>query len=708
MKKSKALYLDYTLPIEKRVNDLVSRMSILEKISQLMNNAQSIPRLGVPEYDWWGEALHGVARAGRATVFPEPIGMAATFDTALIQRVGSAISDEARAKYYMAIKNNNRGQYCGLTFWSPNVNIFRDPRWGRGQETWGEDPVLTSHMGTAFVRGMQGNHPRYLKTAACAKHYAVHSGPEKVRSSFDARVSQKDLWETYLPAFEALVKAGVESVMGAYNRTNGEPCCGSKTLLADILRGKWGFNGHVVSDCGAIGFFDEKHKVTATPVESAALAVRMGCDLNCGCTYVHLKDAVSQGLITEKEIDIAVGNLMRTRMKLGMFDPPTLDPFRHLDSKVVLCDKHRSLAREAARKSVVLLRNKDGLLPLKKNLRSIFVVGPNAASVDALLGNYFGIADTLTTILEGISSHVSSGTAVYYKPAFLINRKPVNPVDWTVGEANASDVVVAVMGISPLMEGEEGESPETVNCGDRGEISLPENQKEYLRKLAACKKPVVLVLNAGSPLDITEFHDKFDAILYVWYPGMEGGNAVADVIFGDAAPSGKLPITFPKSIEQLPPFEDYSMENRTYRYIKEEPLYPFGFGLSYTKFVYGKLKLKSAKVKKGDAVTATVTVSNKGNTASDEVVQLYLSDVEASVRVPQYSLKAFSRVHLKPGQSKQVSFEITPAMMELVDNDGNRVLEPGEFKVTIGGSSPGKRSEELGAVKPATGVFTVI
>ena len=701
------LYKDTSKPIEERVADLVSRMTLEEKASQMLHSAKAVERLGIPEYDWWNECLHGVARAGFATVFPQAIGMAASFDTDLFFRVASAISDEGRAKYHAAVAAGNRGQYKGLTFWTPNINIFRDPRWGRGQETYGEDPFLTAQLGVAFVKGLQGDHPKYMKTAACAKHYAVHSGPEGDRHRFNAISSLKDLHETYLPAFKALVEeADVEAVMGAYNRTNDEPCCGSELLLKDILRGAWDFKGHVVSDCWAVRDFHEHHKVTSRPEESVALAVNNGCDLNCGCTYEYLVKAVQEGLIDEKTVDESVTRLFTTRFKLGMFDPQEDVPYSKISMDVVNCDKHRELAREAAVKSMVLLKNDNQLLPLNKSYKKIMLYGPNAANVNVLLGNYFGMSKQLVTVLEGIMDKSHEGTTIEYRPACLLDRPNINPVDWTYFEAAEADVVIAVFGLDPSLEGEEGEAIASPDKGDRSDIRLPGDQERYLRHLKEAGTPIVLVVTGGSPLVIPE--DLADAILFAWYPGEQGGNAVADILFGDASPSGKLPLTFPKSIEQLPSYDDYAMQGRTYRYAVEEPLFPFGFGLSYTQFSYDSIQLSASEVAKGESLTVKVTVSNNGDRDAEEVVQLYLSDLEASAVAPLYSLKGFQRVALKAGESQSVSFDVTPAMMEMIDNGGNAVLEPGEFKISVGGSSPGKRSQELGAPAPVEAVFTVV
>ncbi len=701
-------YMDPKLPIDERVSDLIGRMTLPEKVSQMSYDSPAIERLGIPAYNWWNECLHGVARAGRATVFPQAIGMAATFDEDLIHNISTAISDEARAMYQAAIEKDRRLRYGGLTFWTPNVNIFRDPRWGRGQETYGEDPYLTSVIGTAFVKGLQGDDPRYLKTAACAKHYAVHSGPEAVRHEFNAVASPKDMFETYLPAFKALVDADVEAVMCAYNRTNGEPCCGSKTLLGNILRDQWGFEGHILSDCWAIVDFYQGHNVVETPAEAAALAVNSGVSLNCGNTFPYLVEAVEKGLVTEEKIDEVLAILLRTRFKLGMFDPPEMNPYRKISTEVIRSQKHQQLAYQAAAESIVLLKNANGALPLKKDIRRLYVTGPTAASVEVLLGNYYGISDNLVTILEGITGELEPGSYAGYTQGFLLDRENVNPIDWTSGDAKEADALIVVMGNSPQLEGEEGAAIASPHKGDRQDIGLPAGQIRFLQGLRqGNSKPIIVVLTGGCPVAIPQVHDLADAILYAWYPGEQGGRAVADVIFGDVSPAGRLPLTFPRSTEQLPPYEDYSMVGRTYRYMTAEPLYPFGFGLSYSRFAYSNLELSKSQVTAGDPVQATVTVRNVGRVAGDEVVQLYLTDVEASARTPISALKGFHRISLKPGQQQAVSFTLTPEMMSLVDENGDSWLEPGQFRITIGGCSPGQRGTALGAVEPVQATFTV-
>lgn len=701
-------YFDNSLPIDVRVDDLISRMTLEEKASQMMNAAEELPKLNFPRYGWWSEALHGVARAGKATIFPQAIGLAATFNPNLIREVSSAISDEGRAMYNTAIKRGFHEQCQGLTFWSPNVNIFRDPRWGRGHETYGEDPFLTGTIGAAFVEGMQGNNPKYLKTAACAKHFAVHSGPEGLRHEFNAVVSDKDLYETYLPAFKALVDVNVESVMCAYNRTDDEPCCGSDKLLTRILRNDWGFKGHVVSDCGALANIHGDHHYTKTEEETIALAIKNQVNLNCGDTYKAIPSAVKQGLITEAEVNQVLHGLLKTRFKLGMFDPADANPYNKLGSEVVHSEAHKELARKVAQKSIVLLKN-NGVLPIAKDSKYVFVTGPQASNIDVLIGNYYGISDDMTTILGGIAGKVADGSIIGYRYGVLPDRENLNPMDWSTGMAGDAEVTVAVLGNSGLDEGEEGESIASAHKGDRSDIRLPESQLNYLRKLriAAGKKKIVVVLTGGSAISSPEIEDLADAILFVWYPGEQGGKAVADILFGDANPCGRLPVTFPKFLEDLPPFEDYSMVGRTYRYMEKEPLYPFGFGLSYTSFSYTNLKLSADKIKKGDSVKASFTLTNTGKITGDEVVQLYITDLQASFRVPIQSLKGIHNVSLEPGKSQEISFDITPEMMSSVDETGKNIIEKGDIQLTIGGSSPGKRSLDLGAVEFLKGTFLI-
>ncbi|MDZ7723754.1 MAG: glycoside hydrolase family 3 C-terminal domain-containing protein [candidate division KSB1 bacterium] len=686
------------LPTADRIDDLVSRLTLEEKVNQLLYNAPAIPHLDIPAYNWWSECLHGVARNGRATVFPQAIGLAATFDTDLMYRIGAVIATEGRAKYNACSAQGYRGQYQGLTFWSPNVNIFRDPRWGRGQETYGEDPYLSSRIGVAFVRGLQGDHPKYIKAAGCAKHYVVHSGPEGLRHEFDAKVSRKDLWETYMPAFEALVtEAKVEGVMGAYNRTNGEPCCAHPYLMQDVLRGQWNFDGYFTSDCWAIHDFYEGHNVVETPAQAAALALNTGCNLNCGNTYPEILNAVDQGLVTEKTVDRNLKELLGTRFRLGLFDPPGTVPFDSISTDVINCPEHQALALEAAQKSIVLLKNSDNLLPLDKNLRKVYITGPLATDLQCLLGNYYGLSDNMITMMEGITHSLSDHTAIQYRQGALLNRPNANPIDWFSGVAAASNVTIACVGINGLLEGEEGESIASPSKGDRFDISLPRSQMNLLQSLRQSTDSLVVVLTGGSPFTCSEVYELADALVFHWYSGERGGQAVADILFGDAVPSGRLPITFPKSLDDLPPYDDYSMPGRTYRYMEKDALFPFGFGLSYTTFEYQNITTAQAAIQPGESTTVSVMVTNTGSIAADEVVQLYIRDDKASVRVPYISLKDMKRITLNPGEQRSVSFAITPDLLKLVNETGERVLESGDFTLFIGGAPPLSRSLEPGS-----------
>ncbi len=849
-------YKDPSLPTEKRVDDLVSRMTLEEKVSQMMNAAPAIQRLDIPEYEWWNEGLHGVARAGFATVFPQAIGLAATWDTNLMAQVADVISTEARAKHNESVRHNERGRYKGLTFWSPNINIFRDPRWGRGQETYGEDPYLTSRLGVEFVKGLQGNDPKYLKVVATPKHYAVHSGPEPERHSFDAKAYERDLRETYLPAFRATVlEAQAGSVMCAYNRTNTEPCCANNRLMMDILRKEWGFDGYVVSDCGAISDIWKGHQFAKSEAAASAMAVKVGTDLACGREYASLIQAVKDGLISEAEIDVSLRRLMTARFRLGMFDPPEMVTYSRIPYSENDSPAHRALSLKAAHESMVLLKNENNTLPLEKNLKTIAVIGPNADALETLLGNYNGTPSKYVTPLAGIKSKVSAATEVLYsagtykigvsavpvpasalshdgngssaglKGEYFSNREmkgeptlvrtdqdvnfewgafspapPLTPQNFSVrwagkltapesgkyllgaagngglrvyvdgkvlieelanrrtkvitkeidleaghtydvrfdyyagantfaaaklvwsppngermlrdeaiNKARQADVVVMCLGLSPLVEGEEMEVPfEGFRGGDRTDISLPKVQEELLKEVHALGKPVVVVLLNGSALAVNWANDNVSAIVDAWYPGEEGGTALADVLFGDYNPGGRLPVTFYKSVDQLPPFTDYSMQGRTYRYFKGDPLYPFGFGLSYTNFTYDNLKLSANKIKAGAGLTITAEVKNSGGQAGDEVVQLYVTDVAASVPVPIRSLAGVKRVFLKPGEKQKISFPLTREQMSIIDDKGQRVIEPGEFLVSVGGKQPGfKGGTDASTTSVVTSRFVV-
>lgn len=678
------------------INAIIKELTLEEKVGLMLHESIGIPRVGIKPYNWWNECLHGVARAGSATIFPQTIGLAATFDTELAKKEYETISDEARAKYNEAQKNNDFRQFRGLTFWTPNINIFRDPRWGRGQETFGEDPCLTTKMGVVAVEGLQGSDSENLKVAACAKHFAVHSGPESTRHTANVKPSKKDLWETYLPAFKALVDANVESVMGAYQRLYDEPCCGSKFLLVDILRKKWNFKGHIVSDCWAVRDFHENHKITKTPEESAALAINNTCDLNCGCTYHAAISAVKQGILSEEKINESVFRLLMTRMKLGMFDSWEKSKWAYLGEKDVNTQKNRELARQVATDSIVLLKNKNGLLPLNNEIHKILVMGPVATNVDALLGNYFGLNSKLVTILEGILKKGDEHPEIIidYTPAVGMYHDS-RQRGWTVGLAENADVVVACFGLDTSMEGEEGDAVETLR-GDRDAIELPKHQLDYLKAVHERGTPVVLVLTGGSPIAFP--YDIADAILFAWYPGEEGGNAVADIIFGEKIPSAHLPVTFPKSTSDLPDFEDYSMKNRTYRYAKKEPLFPFGFGLSYTKFSIQNAKLE----KKDNSVNISCEVSNIGNFDAKEVIQVYISKVNRNDDEPICSLKDFTKIFIKSGKTETVHFELPLSAFETITQNGDSILEKGEYIITLADSSPNETSLKLGATKPAS------
>ena len=825
-------YLDTSLPFERRVEDLVSRMTTEEKAAQLLYTAPAIPHLGIPEYNWWNEALHGVARAGHATVFPQSVTIANSWDEDLMLDIANAISDEARAKHHEFVRRGDRGIYHGLTFWSPNINIFRDPRWGRGQETYGEDPYLTGRLGLRFVQGMQGSDPKYLKTVATAKHYAVHSGPEPIRHEFNAVVSERDLRETYLPAFRTLVQEGkVYSVMGAYNQFRGHPACASDELYG-ILRNEWGFDGYIVSDCWAISDFYNFQGYASGPAEAAAQALKAGTDLECGVDYSHLMEALGKKLVTEDDIDRAARRVMLARFRLGMFDPDSIVEYARIPYQANCSDYNRSLARKAARESIVLLKNSNGILPLNRDIRTVAVIGPNAASHEVLVGNYNGIPKDPVSLLEGIQSKLRPDAAVLYaegsdlapgmhnlapipsryfrtpdgrqgvqgvyyasrdmrgEPLFTRTDDmidfywdndsphplmPVNdfgihwvadlvppvtgtyylgtwgssgytvilegdtllsfyndhhavvrevPMDFTAGKkyrvevlyrnhggdadmellwcmprgdmireaveaASRADAVVVALGLSPRLEGEEMKvSIDGFEGGDRTTLGLPAVQEELLAALLATGKPVVVVLMNGSPVSSLQAQEKASAVLLAGYPGVEGGNAIADVIFGDYNPAGRLPVTYYRSVDQLPPFEDYDMANRTYRYFNGTPLYPFGYGLSYTTFVYSDLVMPEKAVA-GTEVKVSVTVTNTGKIAGDEVVQLYLTDEKATSPRPLRQLEGFDRITLRPGESRKVEFTLKPEQFSIINNKDARVIEPGWVTVSIGGSQPG-------------------
>ncbi|MDL2294183.1 glycoside hydrolase family 3 C-terminal domain-containing protein [Ruminococcaceae bacterium OttesenSCG-928-D13] len=689
-------YKDESLSPKERAADLAARMTVRECAAQLLFESVGVERLGVKDYNWWNEALHGVARAGMATVFPQAIGLGATFSPEWIGKMAEVIATEGRAKFNQFQKYEDYGIYKGITYWSPNVNIFRDPRWGRGQETYGEDPTLTAELGVAFVKGLQGDGP-VMKTAACAKHFAVHSGPEHNRHEFDAKASPQDMAETYLPAFKALCDAGVEGFMGAYNRTNGEPCCGSPTLLTKLLREEWGFDGYITSDCWAIADFHLHHKVTANAVESVALALENGCDLNCGNVYVYLMDALEAGAITEEQIRQSAARLLATKMKLGMFDAGT--PYDDIPYDVVDCDAHRRLNEEIARRSLVLLKNND-LLPVKKeSLKNVAVIGPNANSITALLGNYHGTGNQYHTVLEAVRQALPGVRVNYSKGSHMYEHKLEDPgydgdcLSEVKTQCAAADLVVLVVGLDETVEGEEmGREGFT---GDKKDLLLPKTQRDLVRTCCESGTPVVLVNMTGSAVDFEAGNAGAGAIIQAWYPGAVGGKAVADLIFGEYSPSGKLPVTFYRDGADLPDFEDYSMENRTYKFYKDEPLYPFGFGLGYSRFAFSGLELAGEAPAFGAPLRCAVTVENTGTMAAEEVVQLYLRHEAAGIRTPRHRLCAFTRVALQPGERRQVAFELEAEALELIDENGKPVRKPGRLTLFAGGCQPDAFSEQL-------------
>lgn len=747
-------FRDSNLPQEQRIEDLLGRLSLEEKIAMMQNGSKGVERLGIPDYDWWNEALHGVARAGIATVFPQAIGMAATFDPEEHLRTFTIISDEARAKYNEAVRQGDRSRYHGLSFWTPNINIFRDPRWGRGQETYGEDPFLTAEMGKAAVNGLQGNDEKYFKSHACAKHYAVHSGPESLRHQFDARVSLRDLWETYLPAFQALVtEANVQEVMGAYNRFDGKPCCSSDELLVDILRDKWNYQGMVVSDCGAIGDFFHKgaHETHVDAAEASADAVKTGTDVECGSSYKSLSEAIEKGIITEEDIDVAMRRVIKGWIELGMLDEKDNTPWADLPYSIVASKEHAEQALKVARKSMVLLKNDNVLPVIPGSVKKIAVLGPSAADSTMMLGNYNGDPTHVVTILQGIKAAYPDAEINYERgcdlvegfvaapkapragmnmaanaqvntewmgfpvqgqgqqaparrPAFQPVPQPIISDNYTpdalealASRAAESDIIIFVGGISPAVEGEELRiTLDGFAGGDRERIELPVIQSRVLKALHATGKPVIFVLCTGSAIALEQNEGDYDALINAWYSGQEGGTAVADVISGKYNPSGKLPLTFYKSTSQLPDFLDYSMKNRTYRYLDDEPLYPFGFGLSYTTFVFSGQKLSSQQIKPGDSVNVSVSVSNTGTMDGEESVQVYvkrLNDPDAPIK----ALKGLKKISLKAGETKDVEIELPASSFEYFDLAADGLVEKaGEYEILIGSSSADK---DLKAIK---------
>lgn len=686
---------------EKRARSLVAQMTLEEKAFQMLNGAPAIERLGIKAYNWWNEALHGVARAGTATVFPQAISLAASFDEDFIEKVADAISTEGRAKFNAQQKYDDYDIYKGLTFWSPNVNIFRDPRWGRGHETFGEDPYLTSRLGVRFVEGLQGHDENYMKAAACAKHFAVHSGPEDLRHEFNAEADIQDMYETYLPAFKVCVQeAKVEAVMGAYNRTNGEPCCGSRTLLQDILRNEWGFKGHVVSDCWAIKDFHQGHGVTAGAEESVAMAVNNGCDLNCGDLFVYVTDAVKKGMIPEERVDEALVHLFTTRMKLGLFDEKKETPFDDIPYTAVDSKEMQALNLEAAEKCIVLLKNEDSLLPLDRSrIGTIGVIGPNANNRKALVGNYEGTASRYFTIAEGIQDYVGDEIRVLVSEGCHLYQNQISNLSQgkdrdseVKAVCEASDVVVMCLGLDSGLEGEEGDQGNQYASGDKPNLNLPGRQQEILEIACASGKPVVLVVLSGSALAINWADEHVPAIVQGWYPGAQGGKAIARVLFGDKNPEGKMPVTFYRTLEELPAFTDYSMKDRTYRYMKNEALYPFGFGLSYTTFAYSDIEVSSETV--GDkGITVRAVLTNTGDREGTETVQIYVkADREGT---PNAQLKGIRKVSLQAGESRKIEVSLPADAFALYDKQGVNKVEAGQYFVFVGGAQPDSRSEKM-------------
>ncbi len=676
---------------QRKAKELVAKMTLEERASQLTYHSSAIKRLGIPEYNWWNEGIHGVARAGVATSFPQSIAMAATFDPELLKQVADVIATEGRAKYNEYSKHEDRDIYKGLTFWSPNVNIFRDPRWGRGHETYGEDPWLTSRLGIAFVEGLQGK-GEFLKTAACAKHYAVHSGPESERHSFNAVVSKKDMHETYLPAFKALVQeAGVEAVMGAYNRTNGEPCCGSKTLITKILRGEWGFQGHFLSDCWALKDFHESHGVTSTAEESAAMAIQAGCDLNCGNIYLYLLKAHQDGLVTEEQITTATERLLTTRFLLGMFDE---NEFDNIPYEKVECKEHIELANQVTEECLVLLKN-NGILPLnKEKLKTIGVIGPNANSRAALIGNYYGTSSEYVTILEGIQEETAEEVRVLFSEGVHLARaktellaRDYDRISEAIIVAEHSDLVILCLGLDESLEGEEGDEGNNYASGDKEDLLLPKGQRLLMEAVAKVGKPVILCLSAGSAIDLSFAQEHMDAVLMTWYPGARGGRGIANILFGKKSPSGKLPITFYRDLEELPPFDDYAMEKRTYRYMLGEALYPFGYGLTY-----GDCTVRKAEYQEGKVLVELV---NEGTHDTGEVLQVYIKNLDSIYAVRNHSLCAFQRVELKKGESQTLELVIPEKAFLVVNEEGEFVLDGKRYLLSVGFGQPDKRTQEL-------------
>jgi len=698
-----------SLPLEERIEVLLGQMTVQEKLTQINYRNAAIPRLGIPEYVWWNEALHGLARSGSATVFPQAIAMAATFSRDMVLKMGEIIALEGRARHHESVRQGDFGTYKGLTFWAPNINIFRDPRWGRGHETYGEDPFLTGSLGVAYVKGLQGDDPDHLKVCATPKHFAIHSGPEATRLSFDSVVSMRDMRETYLPAFKMCVEAGANSVMSAYNAINGVPASANTFLLKDILRGEWGFDGAVVSDAGAGEALYKEHKKCADYAEAAAMELKNGVD--CLTDWEQgVTLAFERGLITESEIDGVLRNLLRVKFRLGIFDPEGSAPLSDTPYEIIECDAHRQAALDAARQSIVLLRNRGNLLPLdRKKIKSIAVIGPNADLRDILLGNYNGTPTRQITPLEGILEAVESGCRVWHARGcehISARTEACAEDDDRISEAliaaRRSDVVVMFMGLTPRIEGEAGDAFNSEAAGDKTAIELPSVQNILIQKVAATGKPVILVLMSGSALAPVWADENLPAILQGWYPGAEGGKAIAEILFGETNPSGRLPFTFYRSTDDLPDFSDYAMDNRTYRFFRGDPLYPFGYGLSYAEFTYNHLQVSVTP-----EIVAEVTLSNPGLRDGDEVVQAYVSDCESNYPTPIRQLAAFERIHLKAGESRTIRLLIDRDQLLVTDDAGKRFVEPGRFKLYVGGSQPDTRSIELTGIKPLIKEFVV-
>jgi len=681
-------YRDERLSIEKRVNDLLQRLTLEEKISLLGYNSKAVPRLDIPAYNWWNEALHGVARAGNATVFPQAIGMSASFNNELLLECAGAISTEARAKYNLSTNNDLHLQYMGLTFWSPNINIFRDPRWGRGQETYGEDPFLTGSMGSAFVKGLQGNIPGRLKAAACAKHFAVHSGPESERHAFNAIVSEKDLRETYLYAFKKLVDAGSEAVMCAYNRVNNEPCCTSNTLLHNILREEWKFRGHVVTDCYALQDIWTSHKTYANSVQVAAAAIKMGVNLDCSNLYQDdVMKAINQKLIQPKEVDSALAGILRTQIKLGFFDDKNASPYAQYGEDSIANDYHNGLARKMAQQSMVLLKNAGNILPLNKNkFHAYMILGPNAASLDAMLGSYHGVSNHTVTFVEGITNAVGSGARVEYDMGCDYKDTVRFGGIWAAGNA---DVSIAVLGLTAVYEGEDGDAFLAEGGADRKNLSLPAAHIAFLKELRKkTKTPLIVVITAGSAIDITAIEPYADAILLAWYPGQQGGNALADILFGNVSPSGHLPVTFYQSFNDLPAYNSYAMKGRTYRYFNGKVQYPFGYGMSYSTFDY---QWDRQPIVSKDSIGFSVSVRNTGKYNADEVVQVYIH-YPAMADMPVKELKGFKRLSLAVNEAGIANFNIPLSEIQKWDEAKREwTLVPGDYSIVVGSHSADER-----------------